>query len=290
MRREKFNADDFKENMFLAVGEESKFTGGQVTIVGGSRLFHGAPILALKAASRIVSMAFFASPVEDKGVVDKIKSSLGSFIWVSLDDLDSYMEKSDAVLIGPGLMRSHAREKGFVCDSEGESTRRLTLKYIRAFPKKKWLIDGGSLQVIRVDDLPEGAAITPNRKEWEMLFGEKMAEKLNEREDQIMRLADKYKIVVLAKDEVSLVSDGKRLVRIEGGNEGLVKGGVGDVIAGAAVGLMAKNDALFSLAAASFLVKKAAEKLAKRRDFMFNADDVAEKVPEIYGEIMKSIK
>ena len=34
----------------------------QITIIGGSDLFHGAPILALKTASRIVDMVFFTSP------------------------------------------------------------------------------------------------------------------------------------------------------------------------------------------------------------------------------------
>lgn len=34
---------------------------GQVTIIGGSYLFHGVPILALKSASKIVDMVFFAS-------------------------------------------------------------------------------------------------------------------------------------------------------------------------------------------------------------------------------------
>ena len=31
---------------------------GQITVIGGSKLFHGAPLLSLKVASRIVDMVF----------------------------------------------------------------------------------------------------------------------------------------------------------------------------------------------------------------------------------------
>jgi len=37
------------------------------------------------------------------------------------------------------------------------------------------------------------------------------------------------------------------------------------------------------------LTKKAAEKLAETRGLMFNTDDVADAVPEIYGEVMKNL-
>ena len=83
---------------------------GQVTIIGGSKLFHGAPILALKTASRIVDMVFFASPEPSVGgIAEQLKSKLGSFIWIPWDEVGEYIAKSDAILIGPGLMRYHKK-------------------------------------------------------------------------------------------------------------------------------------------------------------------------------------
>ena len=66
----------YKPSLSLS-GEDN----GQVTIIGGSSLFHGAPLLSLKVASRISSMVFFASPQKslDK-VAEKTKSKLMSFI------------------------------------------------------------------------------------------------------------------------------------------------------------------------------------------------------------------
>lgn len=267
-----------------------KHTSGQVTIIGGSRLFHGAAVLALKGASRMVSMTYFASPENDKDFVNDVKNGLSSFVWVPRDDIDSYVEKSDAVLIGPGLMRSHIKEQGFVCDKEGMITRDLTISLFKKFPNKKWIVDGGSLQVISVEEIPEGSVITPNLKEFEMLFKQKLESDIESRVSQIFKLAEKYRITILSKDEISIASDGKLVYKIYGGNDGLVKGGVGDVIAGVSLGFFALNDGLFSVAAASYLVKKAAEKLALRADLMFNADDLSNEVPAAYKDVIKSLR
>ena len=264
-------------------------TGGGVTIIGGSKLFHGAPLIALKAASRIVSMVYFASPDEDREVAERIKSSLLNFIWVPYTDVVRYVAKSESVLIGPGMMRSHISEHGFVCDSEGEQTRQLSTSLFKECPDQKWVVDGGTLQVTKLGELPNGAVVSPNKREFVMLFGEEMKDGPEERAEQIFRLAKEHGLVILTKDEVSMVSDGVRVVKIHGGNEGLVKGCTGDLIAGIIVGFLAKDTGLFAAAAASYLTKKAAEKLAEKRGWMFNADDVVDTVPEIYGEIVHGL-
>jgi NAD(P)H-hydrate epimerase len=288
MEVKKFSEKNFREcKTFLNI--ENKYSAGQVTIIGGSKLFHGAPLLSLKAASRMVSMAYFSSPEEDRGVAEKIKAELSSFIWVDRSDLDGYVAKSEAVLVGPGLMRSHVKEHGFVCDSEGSETRKLSLDLFKKFPNNKWVVDGGTLQVVSVSEIPKNAVVTPNTKEFEMMFGEKLEGSYEKRGEQVFNLAKRHELVILTKDDLSIASDGKEIWSIEGGNQGMVKGGVGDVIAGLTVGLMAKNDSLFSVCAASLLTKKAAEKLAKKRGFMFNADDLVDAVPEVYGDLMKRL-
>ena len=284
MERINFNEQGIKKINLFEVSDD-KHGSGQITIVGGSNLFHGAPILALKNASRLASMVYFSSPDADSEVAEKMKATLSSFVWVPRDDIESYIKKSEVILIGPGLMRSRIREQSYVCDDEGEKTRKLTLGLFNKYPTKKWIVDGGSLQVIKVTDLPQGALVTPNMKEFEMLFGEKVASNADEREQQLVRLAQKYQIVILIKDEVSMVSDGENVITIRGGNDGLVKGGIGDVIAGISAGLMVRNSALIAAAAASYLVKKAAENLAEGMGLMFNADDVADRIPVILKKL-----
>jgi NAD(P)H-hydrate epimerase len=237
----------------------------------------------------MVSMTYFASPEDDKDFANQMKSSMGSFVWVPRDDIYSYVEKSDAILIGPGLMRSHVKEMKFVCDEEGMKTRKITIELLKKYPNNKWIVDGGSLQVISVEELPKGTIVTPNHKEFEMLFREKEEADLVLRAEQVYRLAKKYDLVILTKDSVAIASDGKAIMRIEGGNDGLVKGGVGDVIAGITLGFLAKNDGLFSVSAATYLVKKAAEKLAEKVGLMFSSDDLVQAIPEVYKETMVSL-
>lgn len=282
-----FNKSWFKESKTLK-GISDKHNSGQVTVIGGSKLFHGAPLIALTAVSRIIGMTYFSSPDEDKEVANIIKANLLNFIWVPFEDVENYVAKSDVALIGPGMMRSHVKEHEFVCDDEGEKTRTFSENLFKKFPDKRWVVDGGALQVVQPQDLPKKAVISPNHKEFEMLFGEKLKTDMEERGQQLCDMAKKYDLTILSKDAVSVVSDGKEIVKIEGGNDGLVKGAVGDVIAGVITGFWVRDTPVFACAAASFLVKKAAEKLAETRGLMFNADDVVDMVPVVYGEVAKA--
>ncbi len=285
--------EKFEESWFLDSktfkDTKSKFSGGQVVIVGGSSLFHGAPIMSLKACSRVVGMVYFASPKDDAEAVNKIKSEVQAFVWIPEDDIDGYIEKSDAVLIGPGMMRSHIKEHGFVCDDEGQKTRDLTIGLFKKFPNKKWIVDGGALQVVAANEIPKGAIVTPNQKEFEMLFGVDLPSEVSLRAEIILEIAKKHEIVILTKDETSLVTDGNKVVAIGGGSDGLVKGGVGDVTAGLALGFLAKDNPLMSCAYSSYLIKMAGKKLMDERSLMFSAQDLAENIPLAYGEVISRL-
>lgn len=263
----------------------TKFGGGQVTIIGGSSLFHGAPIFALKTCSRIVDMTYFASPDRDKDVVDQIKANLGAFIWVPQADLDRYIDKSDSVLIGTGMMRVSSEDGGkrWWKADEGEKTKRSTENLLRKHFAKKWVIDGGSLQVMDPLMIPKDSVLTPNHKEFEMLFGESIdINNIEESSKKVAVKAEEFNCVIALKGPTTVVSNGSDTLLVEGGSPGLSKGGTGDVVAGLTVALFAKNDALLSAVAANFLVKKTGEELEKKRGVMFNADDVAEMVPMIW--------
>ena len=69
-----FKRDDLKK-LYKPANDSSGEENGQVTIIGGSELFHGAPLFCLTTASRIVDMVFFTSPEKSVGeVANKIKS------------------------------------------------------------------------------------------------------------------------------------------------------------------------------------------------------------------------
>src|SRR3990172_4398373 len=218
---------------------------GQVTIIGGSELFHGAPILALKVASRIVDMVFFSSPEKSIGhIAETMKSKLMSFIWVPWEEIENYIEKSDAVLIGPGFKRykSELRIKNHELRSnalgeDGELSRKITERLLKQFPKKKWVIDAGSLHTMEADWIPKGSILTPNRKEFEMLFGSEIRNtryEIQGEQDRIaslvLRIAKKHKCVIVLKGSVTMVALPEDVVIVKGGNAGMTKGGTGDVL------------------------------------------------------------
>jgi hydroxyethylthiazole kinase-like uncharacterized protein yjeF len=284
----KFNPSDLK-NLYTPPHNSSGEENGQVTIIGGSELFHGAPLLSLIPASRIVDTVFFSSPYKPlQNVADNIKSKLLSFIWVPWNQIEKYIEKSDAVLIGPGFMR-YKSESNKVFDSTGRRTKHIVDYLLHEFPKKKWVIDAGALQTMNPKWIPRNAIITPNRKEFSTLFG--IRTKIEElRSEQLQKLvelyADKHSCVIVLKGPMTIVSDGIETVLVEGGNAGLTKGGTGDVLAGLTVALLAKNDPMLAATCASYLIKKAADELFKKVGTNYNADDVAKKIPETMSSLV----
>jgi len=266
-----FDSKNLSE-LVMPGGNSSKGENGKITIIGGSKLFHGAPLLALTTASRFVDMAFFASPEPSLGeVAEKLKAELFSFIWIPWDEKDDYIEKSDAVLIGSGMMR-YKKEWN---DGGGDETREITRDLLLKFPNKKWVIDAGSLQMIEPTWIPSGAVLTPNEKEYQRLFGE----------IEPSVAAKKYNCVIVRKLPITTVCSPEECSEIDGGNAGLTKGGTGDVQAGLTVGLLSKNRPFLAASAASYIVKSSADKLFEKFGTAYNADDLSKEIARQFSGI-----
>jgi len=292
-----FDKNDLKD-LFVPKPDSSGEQNGQVTIIGGSTLFHGAPLFALKVASRVVDMVFFATPEKSVGqIAEKAKSKLMSFIWIPWEDVEKYIEKSDAVLMGPGFMRfgsesTPEKERGFENHDEGKQSREITKRLLQRFLDKKWVIDAGSLQVMDADWIPEGSIVTPNRKEFELLFKVKLPVKGDEYfeadvDDKVSDFARKYKCTIILKGPKTIVASPEHSREIRGGNAGMTKGGTGDVLAGLTVALLAKNDAFLSACAASYVVKAAADDLYKKAGVYYNSDDLANQIPSTLDSMLR---
>jgi len=281
-----FDKSELKK-LFKPKEKSSGEDNGQITVIGGSKLFHGAPLYTLKIASRIVDMVFFATPEKSVGyVAENLKSKLLSFIWVPWEDLEAYVAKSDAILIGPGLMRygkenqnSRIKVQNGNFDNDGKLTRDITKNLLKKFPNKKWVIDAGSLQVMEAEWIPEGSILTPNKKEFEMLF------KSDFTNEQVVVNAKKYNCLIVAKGPETLVATPTDAVLIKGGNAGMTKGGTGDILAGLIVALLAKNKSFLAACAASFVEKSAADKLYEKVGTNYNADDLSSKIPETLNSL-----
>jgi|SRR3989344_2090255 len=270
---ENFDPSDLKK-LYRPNKESSGEDNGQVTIIGGSKLFHGATLLSLKVASRIVDMVFFGTPEKSVGqVAEQFKSKLFSFIWIPWEEIESYILKSDAVLIGPGFMSFRSEKDRAVV----EKTKTITKKLLEKFPNKHWVIDAGSLQVMDTKWIPAGAILTPNKKEYAYLFGRQKPEVV----------AKKHNCIIVVKGSEAKVCSPSECIKIKNGNSGLTKGGTGDVLAGLIVAFLAKNKPFLAAASGSFITKAAADELYGKVGPNYNSDDLAEKIPETLHKLRR---
>lgn len=260
--------------LYKPLPSSHKGQNGKLLLIGGSKLFHAASLWSLKVASRIVDMVFYSSVPQNNKIVESAKEEFRNGIVVPRNKVEDYINEADCILIGPGLPRKEGQEEG------DDDTRELTLSLFKKYPQKKWVIDGGSLQVIEPSTLPKNSIVTPHRKEFEVLFSEAPTN------ENVEKTAEKFDIVILLKSSTDLVCSKDECVRVEGGNAGMTKGGTGDVLAGLAAAFYCKNDAFLSASCASFINKKAGESLFKKVGYYFNASDLADEIPVVMKELL----
>ncbi len=270
----KATLEDIRGKLFIPSPTSHKGQNGKLLLVGGSKLFHAASLWALKVASRIVDMVYYASVPDNNAIVLAAKKEFHDGIVIRRDQIDAYAAEADCILIGPGLPRKEGEDEG------DDDTKKLTEHLLSTYKQKRWVIDGGSLQVIEPDALPRSAIITPHHGEFVKLFGKEGNEEV------VGDMAKKYGIVILAKGPTDIVCSPSECKKVDGGNAGMTKGGTGDVLAGLTAALYCTNDAFLSAIAASIINKKAGERLFDKVGYYFNASDLADEIPRVMGELI----
>lgn len=265
---EEFNINNLRK-LYIPSKSSHKGENGKLMVIAGSILFHAASLWPLEVASRIVDMVFYSSVSSNNKIVQNDKNSFRNGIVVSRQNIEKYIEEADCILIGPGLPRKDGVENG-----DGD-TKKLTENLLQKYPQKKWVVDGGSLQAINPQSLPKTSIVTPHKKEFETLFS------LESSFDNAKKMAQEYNITILLKGEEDIVCNENSSVIVKGGNQGMTKGGTGDVLAGLVASFYCKNDAFLSATCASFINKKAGEELYKTMGLYYNASDLALEIPKV---------
>jgi NAD(P)H-hydrate epimerase len=99
-------------------------------------------------------------------------------------------------------------------------------------------------------------------------------------------VAQKYRCIILLKAIDDIVTDGNIIYLIEGGNQGLTKGGTGDILASLAASFYIKNSPLVSAVSASLLIKKTADELSNLYGYWYNVNQIIEFIPKILRKII----
>jgi NAD(P)H-hydrate epimerase len=252
-----------------------KRMNGTVCVVGGSRLYHGAPFLCASGAMRAgVDLVFLAVPAEIAG---SVRSMSPDFIVVPLPDskltrgnvskLLSWVRDADVFAVGPGLGPQNPElvAQG-LNEMKGEG--------------RSLVVDADALRAQVIPSIRgTGSVVTPHAREFERLFGVRLPEETSGRAEIVAAQAKAGGVTVLLKGPTDIVSDGERVAFNDTHTPAMTVGGTGDVLAGIVAGLLAKKVPPFEAACAAAYVNGAAGlEAAKRFGLHITASDVANEV------------
>ena len=263
-----------------------KGENGHALVIGGSDEFVGAVVLAGLAALRAgCDMATVAAPEKVAWAVHQYTPDLmtykvkgTSFNIKNAKEMVKYADKFDAVLIGNGVTRKADK----FC------------QYFVHKSQKLKVIDSDALKSLSFKDF-NNSVITPNEKELEMMLvnsnKEFLLPKLREanakEKAEILQGNLRYFLqnnnVLLVKGPTDLIISSNKIGYNRTGNQGMTKGGTGDILAGLAVGFLAKSKDLFkSATAASFINGLTGDLLLrKKKGYTFLASDILEDLAKI---------
>jgi NAD(P)H-hydrate epimerase len=270
--------------------ESHKGDFGRLLVIGGSETFSGAPALVALAALRTgVDLAYVAAPEKTARAISAMSPDL---ITIKLDGehlnpnnipaLKNYVEKADAVALGPGLgLHKETKEavkavvevvenagKPLLLDADG-------LKAFAEFKRK--------LKVTLV--------LTPHAGEYAILTGKELPEKIMQKALEVQRTASELGAVLLLKGPTDIISNGTRFKLNFTGNPGMTVGGTGDVLSGVVGAFLAQGADPFEAAVAGAFVNGAAgDFVFEEKGYHMVATDLLNWIPKVLDDPMSHVK
>ncbi len=264
-----------------------KGDNGRVLVIGGGP-YYGAPVLSALATLRTgADLVYIATPLE---TARRISCFSPNFIVHPLlgpdtitkddaPDIEGYVEKVDAVVLGPGLGNAYE-----------------TMDAVPRFVKK--IVEMGKPLVLDADGLKalsknhdllkhSKTIITPHAGEFTVFTGESLPEDITQREKLVSAWAKKLDITIFLKGSTDIMSDGTitKLNRVH--NEAMTVGGTGDVLAGIIGSLLSKKATPINAARiAAFLNGEAGNYAFSKKSYGLLATDVIDEIPTVLKEYL----
>ncbi len=248
---------------------------GRLLVIGGSKMYTGAPFLcgmaALRAGCDLVTVAAVERAANTAAKnLNLITCPLeGDFLaGKHAKELEKLIKGKDAVAIGNGL----GREK---------ETIKTAIGFLRSNELPS-VIDADAIYAVSQDKraIKNNCVLTPHAGEFCVLTGEKVSNNTEERTSAVKNAAAKTNSVILLKGRADVISDGRRTAVNRTGNVFMTKGGTGDVLAGVCGSLLAQGtEPFYAACAAAYISGAAGDMAAKEKKQSLLATDVIEKIP-----------
>jgi NAD(P)H-hydrate epimerase len=267
-------------------GRHDRGRSGRVVVVGGGP-YAGAPALAGLAALR--SGAERATILAPGGAAERIQSFSPNLIVRGFGpdrfrptDLERILEfvraaPPRAVVLGMGA------------GTHPETTEMLGTLIGELLGEVPLVVDADGLVAIPPPDEvaahdsesgPPALVATPNTGEFARVFGGGGAERLEEKAEQVQRIAAERHVTLLVKGDPDLISDGTDTFENSHHHPAMTVGGSGDVLAGVVGSLLAQGlRPLHAARLATYWVGDAGQRAASSRSFGLTASDILELLP-----------
>lgn len=267
-----------KDLIVPRIATSRKGDNGIVLVVGGSRIYHGAPILASIAALRSgTDLVFTAVP---KSSIIAVRAYSPDIIALPLPDdkltsglvnrlMAMLPKKPHAAAIGMGM--SIAKPEALV-----SLIRQLRNAEI------KLLLDASALipEILR-EIAGTGTIVTPHAGEYNRLFEKHPGTNEDVQTSTVQTAAKEYGITVVLKGSINIISDGvsEHTAVIKRSTPAMTVGGMGDILSGLTVGLLTKYSSFNASILGVFLNGVAASLAYERVGLHMVATDVIEDLP-----------
>jgi NAD(P)H-hydrate epimerase len=254
-----------------------KGDNGTVLVIGGSYIYHGAPILSSIAALRSgVDLVYTSVP---KINVTPTRAISPNLIVIPLVDqkltrgavnklLGALPRKLDSATIGMGLAIQDKSSLTLLIKSLLDRDVRLSLDASALIPDVLPLLAN------------KNVVVTPHAGEFKRLFGTAPSDSKKERIALVEKNAKENEITVLLKGSTDIISDGITTYLNEKKTPAMTVGGTGDVLSGLVAGILAKNrNALESACAATFINGVAGKAVQKKFGLHMTSMDLLDEIP-----------
>ena len=264
-----------------------KGENGIVLVVGGSYIYHGAPILSSLAALRSGTDLVYTSV--PKINVASTRSISPNLIVIPLVDqkltlgavkklVGALPRNLHSATIGMGLAIQEKNSLLHLVKSLLDRDVRLSLDASALIPEVLPILAN------------KNVVVTPHAGEFKRLFGEILSNSTSERINLVEQNALKYGITILLKGPTDVISDGNMTYLCEKNTPAMTVGGTGDVLSGLVAGLLSNNrNCLESAAAASFICSLAGKEIQSKLGLHITSMDLIDELPNVMKPFDKII-
>ena len=264
-----------------------KGDNGIVLVVGGSYIYHGAPVLSSLAALRCgTDLVYTCVP---KINVTPTRAISPNLIVIPLVDqkltlgavkklVGALPRNLHSATIGMGLAIQDKNSLLYLVKSLLDRDVRLSLDASALIPEVLPIL------------AHKNVVVTPHAGEFKRLFGDVPSDSNVERIKLVEENALKYGITVLLKGSTDIISDGKITYLCEKNTPAMTVGGTGDVLSGLVAGLLSTNrNPLESAAAASYICGLAGKEVQEKLGLHITSMDLIDSIPNVMKPFDKII-